>query len=287
MSTSFENMNTPARARVPTPLLTRDSTRLLRSGNAMPILGLGTWMLTSHTAESVANALQLGYRMIDTSGDYLTQPGIGEAIRSQELDREALYIVTKVETDDDGYEATRKNLGELDLEFADLVLIHEAPERGVGEEVWRGLMRAREEGFARDIGVCSYKTSQLQQLAQETGEMPAVHQIEWSPFGHSLDMLNFCSANGIEVQAYSPLTHGKRLDDERLVNVARKHGKTPAQVIIRWNLQHGVVPLPKANRKDHQRENLDVFDFDLDQADMAALDSMNEHFSALEKLEYL
>ena len=117
--------------------------------------------------------------------------------------------------------------------------------------------------------------------------MPAVNQIEWSPFGHSHDMLNFCRAHEIVVQAYSPLTRGKRLNDERLLTVARKHRKSGAQVILRWNLQHGVVPIPKAYREDHQRNNIDIFDFALDEVDMGTLDGLNEHFSALEKLDYL
>jgi 2,5-diketo-D-gluconate reductase A len=279
-------MKSPAAGVIP-PLLTNESTRRLRSGNEMPVLGMGTWMLTSHTADAIADAVQLGYRMFDTAADYHTQSGIGAAIRALDYPRDALYIVTKVEPQEDGYEATRRNLEELDLEYADLVLIHEAPERGVGEACWNALLRARDEGFARDIGVCSYKVDQLRELAEKTGEMPAVHQLEWSPFGHSFDMLHFCAANGIQLQAYSPLTHGKRLEDERLVNLARKYQKTPAQLLIRWNLQHGVVPIPKSIRADHRRENLEVFDFDLEAVDVATLDALNERFSALEKLEYL
>jgi 2,5-diketo-D-gluconate reductase A len=271
----------------PVEVLRPDATRSLRSGNQMPVLGLGTWMLTSHTVESVQHAFELGYRLVDTSADYLTQPGIGRAIRRGDVPRDALFVVIKVEEDEDGYEATIKNLDELRLAHADLVLIHRPPKKGVGDDIWRGLMRAREEGLARDIGVCSYKTQQLEQLGELTGELPAVHQIEWSPFGHSLDMLNFCHANDIVVQAYSPLTRGKRLADARLTELARKYGRSPAQLIIRWNLQHGVVPLPKAYREDHQRENLAVFDFELTEQDMAALDSFNDHFSALEKLDYL
>jgi 2,5-diketo-D-gluconate reductase A len=253
----------------------------------MPVLGTGSWMLTTHTAESVMHALELGYRMVDTSADYKTQPGIGRAIRLSQTPRESLYVVMKVEETEDGYAATQKNLEELKLAYVDLVLIHRAPEKGVGEKVWQGLMRARDAGLTRDIGVCSYRIDKLQELANETGEMPAVHQIEWSPFGHSFDMLNYCTANGIVVQAYSPLTRGKRLKDERLAEIARRYGKSAAQVIIRWNLQHGVVPIPKAYREDHQRENIDVFDFELSPVDVAALDALNEHFSALEKLEYL
>ena len=114
-----------------------------------------------------------------------------------------------------------------------------------------------------------------------------MHQLEWSSFGHSLDMLSYCRAQQVVLQAYSPLTRGKRLKDERLLGIARKYGKSPAQVILRWNVQHGVVPIPKAYREDHQRENLDIFDFALDEGDMGTLDGFNEHFSALEKLDYL
>ena len=267
--------------------LSPEANVVLRNGREMPVLGLGSWMLTTHTAEAVMHAFELGYRMVDTSADYKTQPGIGKAIRLTQAPRESLFVSMKVEENEDGYEATVRNLQELKLAYADLVLIHRAPKTNVGEKVWRGLMRARDEGLTRNIGVCSYKVAQLQALADQTGEMPAVHQIEWSPFGHSLDMLNFCRAHDIVVQAYSPLTRGKRLRDERVAAIAMKYGKTPAQLFLRWNLQHGVVPLPKAYREDHQRQNIAVFDFALEPADMASLDALNEQFSALDKLEYL
>jgi diketogulonate reductase-like aldo/keto reductase len=267
--------------------LHRDSRIPLLSGNSMPVLGLGSWMLTSHTTEAVQHAFELGYRMVDTSADYMTQDGIGRAIRRFGAPRDSLFIVMKVEPEGNAYDATLRNLEELKLAYADLVLIHEAPEHGVGEPVWESLMRARDDGLTRDIGVCSYKIEQLKTLAQNTGEWPAVHQLEWTPFGHSLDMLSFCDAHEIALQAYAPLTRGKRLGDERLRDIARRRGKTPAQVMLRWNLQHGVAPIPKAYREDHQRENLDVFDFELDAADMGDLDALNESYSALEKLEYL
>ena len=271
----------------PAEPLTLESTIALRSGREMPVLGLGSWMLTSHTAESVQHALELGYRLVDTSSDYMTQSGIGKAVRRVAPRRDALFIVMKVEPEENGYDATVRNLAELKLAYADLVLIHRAPEKGVGEQLWEQLIRAREEGLTRDIGVCSYKIEQLKTLAENTGEAPAVHQLEWSPFGHSLDMLSFCGVHEIVLQAYCPLTRGKRLKDERLMAIAAKYGKSPAQVILRWDLQHGVVPIPKAYRDDHQRANLDVFDFSLDEIDMGTLDGLNERFSALEKLDYL
>jgi 2,5-diketo-D-gluconate reductase A len=286
-STQIETRRQTARPRPPAEELTPASVVSLRTGREMPVIGLGSWMLTSHTAESVQHAFEIGYRMVDTSSDYRTQPGIGKAVRRHNGPRDSLFIAMKVEPEEDGYEATSRNLEELKLAYADLVLIHRAPEKGVGEKLWEQLLQARAEGLTRDIGVCSYKIEQLKTLAANTGEMPAVHQIEWSPFGHSLDMLSFCRAQEIVLQAYSPLTRGKRLKDERLAEIAAKYGKSAAQVILRWNLQHGVVPIPKAYREDHQRQNIDVFDFTLDEIDMATLDGLNEQFSALEKLEYL
>jgi 2,5-diketo-D-gluconate reductase A len=288
MSSPSDRMVDAALRRLqPALTLGSNSTLMLRTGDPMPVLGLGSWMLTTHTCEAVQHAIELGYRMIDTSGDYHTQSGIGRAIRRGHIPRDELFVVTKVEPGKDAYASTQKNLEELRLAYADLVLIHRAPEKGVGESEWHGLMRARDEGLIRNIGVCSYRIDKLQALAQKCGEMPAVHQIEWSPFGHSLDMLNFCQANDVVIQAYSPLTRGKRLRDERIADIASNHHKTAAQVILRWDLQHGVAPIPKAYREDHQRENLGVFDFELDVREMAALDGLNEQFSALEKLEYL
>jgi 2,5-diketo-D-gluconate reductase A len=271
----------------PAEFLDSNSTIELRTGREMPVLGLGTWMLTSHTAASVQHAFELGYRLVDTSADYQTQGGIGKAIHNYGQPRESLFVTMKVEPEENGYDATRRNLEEAKLDYADLVLIHRAPEKGVGETLWEQLLRARAEGLTQDIGVCSYKVDQLESLARNTGEVPAVHQVEWSPFGHSLDMLNYCRSRKIVLQAYSPLTRGKRLEDEGLAAIAAKHRKTPAQIILRWDLQHGVASIPKAYRDDHQRENLAIFDFALDDADMGMLDGLNEHFSALEKLDYL
>jgi len=253
----------------------------LNTGSQIPAIGLGTWQLTDDTPRAIENALELGYRMIDTSGDYGTQQGIGEGIRRSEIDRQDIYLVTKVEEDDDAYEATTRNLTELDLEYADLMLIHRPPERGAGTDLWKGLIQARADGFARDIGVSNYSVEQIDELINATGEVPAVNQIEWSPFGWSPEMLNYCRARHIVIQAYSPLTRVERLNDHNLGKIAADHGKTSAQLIIRWNLQLGVVPLPKANTPDHLEENLRVFDFEISDEDMAKLSDLNEQWSSL------
>jgi diketogulonate reductase-like aldo/keto reductase len=253
----------------------------LRSGRTMPVLGLGTWQLTDDTAGTVQSALDMGYRMIDTSGDYGSQPGIAQALHRSEVPRGDLYLVTKVEEDEDAYEATKDRLRELELERADLMLVHRPPAAGAGVDLWRGLQQARDDGLAVDIGVSNYTIEEIDALVEATGEVPAVNQIEWSPFGWSRTMLDYCNAHGIVLQAYSPLTRRKRLADDVLGEIAGRHGKTPAQTLIRWGLQLGVVPLPKANDLGHLRENIGVFDFELSADDMDRLEQCNEHYSSL------
>jgi 2,5-diketo-D-gluconate reductase A len=267
--------------------LRTDSTVSLQSGNRMPLLGLGTYDLRHHTAESVSQALAAGYHMIDTSADYHTQRGIGDALRHCGLPRDSVYVVTKIEETPDAFEATRVNLAELRLDHVDLVLIHRPPDRGVGEVLWEGLRRAKRERLTRDIGVSNYSIEQIEELVYRTGELPAVNQIEWSPFGHSPRMLDFCFDNHIVIQAWSPLTRGRRLNDDKLTSMAARYGKTPAQMLIRWNLQLGVVPLPKASHPQHRQENLEVFDFEIRQMDMVKMRTLNEHYSSMGVLPYV
>ncbi|TDD68800.1 aldo/keto reductase [Jiangella aurantiaca] len=247
----------------------------------MPMLGLGTWQLTHDTAATVEEALRLGYRMIDTAVDYETQPGIGEGIRRSGLDRQDFYLVTKVEENEDAYRGTVRDLRELDLDHADLMLLHRPPPGGAGQELWAGLIRAKEDGLTRDIGVSNYKIEQIEELIDATGEVPTVNQIEWTPFGWSPQMLDYCRQRRIVVQAYSPLTRAERLTDDKLAGIASEYGKSPAQVLIRWNLQRGVSAIPKANRRDHLTENLEVFDFELADTHMEQLNGLDEHWSAL------
>lgn len=261
---------------------------MLHSGHSMPIVGLGTWQLTENTADSVARAIELGFRMIDTSGDYGTQPGVGDGIRLSGLDREKLFIVTKVEETDDAYQAMRQNLDELKLDQVDLALIHRPPRDSAGEELWKGLIRAKSEGLTTDIGVSNYSVDLIQSLIDATREVPVVNQIEWTPFGHSKELLGYAQENHITLQAYSPLTRGERLDDPTLENLAADYGKSPGQILIRWNLQHGVAPIIKAGNPEHLAEDLDVFDFELTGEDMRTLDALNEEYSALgPKLAYI
>lgn len=265
----------------------KNATKQLHTGNTIPVFGLGTWQLTHDTADIIAYALELGYPMIDTSSDYGTQPGIGEGIKKSKLVRDSLYIVTKVEETDDAYERTKSNLEELGLAYVDLMLIHRPPEKGAGEALWEGLIQAKDDGLTRDIGVSNYPIPLIQKLIDFSSEVPVVNQIEWSPFGHSDEMLTYCTGNGIVIQAYSPLTRTTRLDDLTLGRIATNYGKSPAQILIRWNIQLGTVPIPKANQKPHLNEDIDVFDFELSENDMHTLSGLNEEYSSLGSLPYV
>ncbi len=165
-----------------------DSTKSLHTGNKMPILGLGTWKLTRNTADIIDHALDLGYKKIDTSSDYGSQPGVGKGIKKSNVSRKNFYIITKVEEEDDAHTRTKSNLKELGLEYADLMLIHRPPKSGVGIELWEGLIKAKKEGLIRDIGVSNYSIMQIEELIAASGEIPTVNQIEWSPFGYSEEM---------------------------------------------------------------------------------------------------
>lgn len=261
--------------------MNEQSNKTLRTGNKIPIIGLGTWQLTDDTPDTVAHALRVGYRMIDTSGDYGTQPGIAKGLKRSGKNREDYYIVTKVEETDDAYQKTVRDLQELELDYADLMLIHRPPRNGAGVELWQGLIKAKQDGLTKDIGVSNYTEELIEDLIAANGEVPVVNQIEWSPFGHSLDMLRFCADHDILIQAYSPLTRSNRLHDKHLEEIASHYNKTPAQLLVRWNMQLGTVPIVKANHYLHQEENINVFDFAISEADMETLDGLNERYSAL------
>lgn len=257
-------------------------TQQLHTGTKMPAIGLGTWQIRGSVRQAVEAAIAAGYRMIDTSGDYGSQPGIGEALISNGIPREDVFIVSKIEEYDDAYEATMKNLAELQLDYVDLMLIHRPAETDeMNEALWRGLITACHEGKIRDIGVSNFSEAQIQSLIDRTGVKPVVNQIEWSPFGWDSAMDTYCAEKGIIIQSYSPLTRAERLHDSMIMGIADIYHKTPSQILLRWNVQHGWVPLPKSDNPAHIRENIDIFDFKLDKKDMVAIDAMNESFSAL------
>ncbi|MBX5466356.1 MAG: aldo/keto reductase [Firmicutes bacterium] len=252
----------------------------LANGVTMPCLGLGVWQASDREVERVIpQAVEIGYRLIDTATLYENEAGVGRGIRAAAVPREELFITTKVWNRDQGYErtlaafeASRKRLG---LEYIDLYLIHWAvPDRY--PETWRALETLYRDGAVRAVGVSNFVVSHLERILQESELVPMVNQIERHPYHAQTPVVAFCQAHGIQVEAWAPLMRGgPLLSDPAIATIAARHGKTPAQVVLRWHLQHHVIPIPKTVRPERLRENLDVFDFTLSAEEMAALDRLD------------
>jgi len=248
----------------------------------MPVLGLGMWQAGSGkaTRNAVAYALQIGYRLFDTAKLYGNERDLGVAVRESGIPRDEIFVTTKLWNNDHGYESalrafekSRRELGGLD--YVDLYLIH-WPVPGLRHESWKALLKIHDDGLARSIGVSNYTIRHLEELLPATPIPPAVNQVEFHPFLYQKDLLEFCVKQRIQLEAYSPLTRGHRLNHPIVTQVAAKYARTPAQVLIRWSLQHGLVVIPKSIRPDRIRENAAVFDFELKREDMERLDSLDE-----------
>src|SRR5213594_2644713 len=261
--------------------LTLGSRVTLNDGNRMPVLGLGMWQAGSGkaTRNAVAVALQSGYRLFDTAKLYGNERDLGVAVRESGIPRDEVFVTTKLWNNDQGYESTlqafEKSRHELGLDYVDLYLIH-WPVPGLREESWKALLKIRDEGLARSIGVSNFTIRHLEELLRGTPAPPAVNQVEFHPFLYQKDLLEFCVRQKIQLEAYSPLTRGHRLNHPVISQISSRHGRTPAQVLIRWSLQHGLVVIPKSIRPDRIRENAAVFDFELNADDMKRLDSLDE-----------
>jgi diketogulonate reductase-like aldo/keto reductase len=253
----------------------------LNNGVEMPALGLGVWQAKtgSQCRQAVLWALEAGYRHIDTARIYGNEKDVGAAVRESGVPRAEVFVTTKLWNGDQGYDralgAFDRSLSALGFDYIDLYLIHwPAPEKR--DDSWRALQRILQEGRARAIGVSNYTDRHLAQLLGWADVRPAVNQVEFSPFLFQNDLLEFCRGHGIQLEAYSPLTRGRRLQDGRILEVAGRVGRTPAQVLIRWALQHGTVVIPKSVRRERIFENAAVFDFSLPAEEMAALDALGE-----------
>lgn len=259
------------------------STLPLSGGAKIPVLGFGVFQIPAGAAtrRAVSDALKVGYRHIDTAKVYGNEADVGEALRASGLRREEVFLTTKVWNGDQGYDSTLKaceeSLTKLRTTYIDLYLIH-WPVGPVRKATWRALEALRAEGRCRAIGVSNFTSRHLDDLATTGATVPAVNQVEFSPFLYQRDLLDLCRARGIVVEAYSPLSKAKRLTDARLSAAAKRHGRTSAQVMLRWGLQHGLVVLPRSSRLDHIEENCRLFDFELDVADMNALDALDEGY---------
>lgn len=252
----------------------------MNDGRSIPVIGFGVWQVPDDiVVDATLKALEVGYRHIDTAYLYYNERGVGEALQRSGLDRDDVFVTTKVWNTDQGYDETLsafdKSTGLLGIDEVDLYLIHwPTPGRDLYLDSWRALIRLREDGRARSIGVSNFHESHLRRIIDETGVIPAINQIElhpWLPQNHLRDV---DERLGIKTEAWSPLGSGRLIDDPVIAEVAAKHGKSSAQVMVRWSLQLGNIVLPKSITPERIEQNIDVFDFQLDDADMAAIASL-------------
>ncbi|WP_294395581.1 aldo/keto reductase [uncultured Sphingomonas sp.] len=252
-----------------------DQPRLtLNDGRAIPQIGLGVYKLPADEAVTVVGAaLDLGYRHVDTAAFYGNEQGVGEAVRQSP---QTIFVTTKLWNEDQGFDRALRafdaSFAALGLDWLDLYLIHwPVPAQDLYVETWKALIRLRDEGRVKSIGVSNFSQGHLERIIQETGVVPAVNQIELHPRFQQTDLRRFHQAQGIVTTSWSPLGQGAILDDPAIARIADKHGKTPAQIVIRWHLDSGLSVIPKSANPHRQAENLDVFGFALDQDDMAAI----------------
>jgi 2,5-diketo-D-gluconate reductase A len=247
----------------------------LRGGPAMPLLGFGTWQATGRSCyDAVKLALEVGYRHVDTATMYGNEAEVGRALRDSGVDRAEVFVTTKLPPERAGRErrTVEESLSALGIDALDLWLIHWPP-RGRTVDVWREFTAVRDAGLTRAIGVSNFSTSQMDELADKTGEMPVVNQIKWGPSLFDPEVLAAHVERGVVLEGYSPFKT-TYLRDPVLTEIAAAHGVTPPQVVLRWHIQHGTVVIPKSVTPDRIRENVDVFGFVLSDEEMRQVDGM-------------
>ena len=253
----------------------------LHDGVEIPQLGFGVFQVPPEdTQEVVEQALDAGYRHIDTAGAYRNEKGVGAAIEASGLPREDLFVTTKLWNSQQGFDSTLEafeaSLGRLGLDYVDLYLIHwPVPTEDRFVDTWRAFERIHEEGRARTIGVSNFRVEDLERLEAETDTRPTVNQIELHPRLQQAELRAWHAEHGIATEAWSPLAQGELLDDETIAAIAERHGKTPAQAILRWHLQLGNVVIPKSVTPERIRENIELFDFELSDAEMAEFERLD------------
>jgi diketogulonate reductase-like aldo/keto reductase len=254
----------------------------LNQGPEIPWLGIGVFQSEpgAVTRDAVRYALETGYRAVDTAAMYRNEADVGEAVRQSGVPRSDVFVTTKLWHTEHGFDsalrAGRASAERLGLGPIDLYLIHWPRANSPQDRLdsWRALVQLQREGVCRAVGVSNYTVRHLEEIRTHSEVVPAVDQVEFHPFVFDPELLLYCERHGIRLEAWSPLTRGRRLDDPTIQSVAAAHHRTPAQVLIRWGLEHGVVEIPKSVHRERIRENAQVFDFSLSKAEVAALDGL-------------
>ncbi|OGH77085.1 MAG: hypothetical protein A3C10_02455 [Candidatus Magasanikbacteria bacterium RIFCSPHIGHO2_02_FULL_48_18] len=253
--------------------------KTLRTGDSMPVLGFGLYKIPNgiKAEKVVREALEVGYRLFDTAAFYGNEQSLGKAIRKSGIPREEFFITTKLHpfrllSIERAFFQSLKKLG---TDYVDLYLIHWPFMRT--KTVWNIFERIQKKGYAKAIGVSNFSVHDIESLVENHGSVPAVNQVEFHPFLYRKALLAYCQSKGIVLEAHTPLTHGKRIADPRVASIAKRYEKTPAQILLRWGIQHGAVCLPKTTSKERMKENITIFDFSLVDDDMERLDSLNEN----------
>jgi len=258
----------------------------LNNGMQMPLLGLGTWDMYGKEAEQATlDALEIGYRLIDTATLYRNEEEIGNAIRKSRILRNELFVTTKVPNPQQGYDSALKafdaSMKALNIDYIDLYLVH-WPIRGKRKDTWKALEYLYNNKQVKAIGVANYLLPFLKELETYSSITPVIDQMEFSPWLYLKDELEYCKQHNIQLQSYSPLTRRKKFSDKRLQQLGKKYNKTPAQIILRWNIEHEVSTVPKSSNKKRLQENFDIFDFSLAKEDIKLIDNFNENFRVVE-----
>jgi 2,5-diketo-D-gluconate reductase A len=257
----------------------------LQDGNTIPQLGLGVYKVDNDLAAPlVSHALTNGYRLIDTASMYENEVGVGQGIADSGVPREQLQVATKFWLEDLGFENTLKafdkSLKLLGLDYLDFYLIHwPAPKRGLlYVESWKAMEKLKNEGVVRSIGVCNFHTHHIDEILKVAEHKPVLNQIEIHPWLTQEKVLDYDNANSILTQAWSPLARGQILEEQTLVTLAKKHGKSVAQIVLRWHIQRGVAVIPKSNSKERISQNMNVFDFELSAEEVAVITVLNKNY---------
>lgn len=262
-------------------MLHLQSTTKLSNGVEMPWFGLGVYKVEEgdQVVNSVKWAIEAGYRSIDTAALYQNEEGVGQAIKESDVPREELFITTKVWNSDQGYDTTLqafdKSLSKLGLDYVDLYLVH-WPVKGKYKDTWGALEKLHEDGKVRAIGVSNFQIHHLEDLLANAKVRPVVNQVELHPLLSQVELRNYCKEQGIQIEAWAPLAQGRLLDNPTLQAIADKHGKSIAQILLRWDIQSGIVTIPKSIKKERIVQNADIYDFELSAEEMKQIDDLNE-----------